>query len=65
VYTKINKGEDKVSDCEIKVLIHFTLPDGSSDSVVIAGNSLKDVQALAAFEVKSRNATDPWSETLN
>ena len=45
--------------------IHFTLPDGSDDSVVISGDTFEECKEQAHKEVAKRNATDPWTEPLN
>lgn len=45
------------------VRIHYTLPDGSSGSILLRG-SLEELQALAPAEVAMRNGSDPWSEVI-
>lgn len=44
--------------------IHFTLPNGSQDSVVIEGDDIDELRERAEAEVAKRGATDPWSEEL-
>ena len=44
--------------------IHYTLPDGSEDSVVLSADSLDELGEIARKFVASRNATNPWSEEL-
>jgi len=44
--------------------IHFTLPDGTEDSVVIAADSIEELRKLADEEVAKRNGKDPWSEEI-
>lgn len=41
---------------------HFTLPDGSTDSVVLHADSIDELQAQAREAVDSRGGTDEWSE---
>ena len=48
----------------MKIRIHYTLSDGSEDSLVISGNSIEELREVAAAEVSRRYATDPWSEEL-
>jgi len=42
--------------------IHYTLADGSEESVLISGGSIEGIQKRAAEEVEKRGGTDPWSE---
>jgi hypothetical protein len=42
--------------------IHFTLPDGSTDSVVLYADSIDELRAQAREAVDSRGGTDEWSE---
>lgn len=49
----------------MKYRIHYTLPDGSEDSVVIWGDSIEEILGLAAYEVDLRGGTNPWSEPLS
>lgn len=44
--------------------IHFTLADGSEDSIVISGETVGDVREKANREVEKRGGSDPWSEEL-
>jgi len=44
--------------------IHYTLPDGSEDSITIEGDTLDDIRSRAALEVTRRNGRDPWSEEI-
>lgn len=44
--------------------IHYTLPDGSNDSLVLETDTIEELQEQAAHEVTKRNATDFWSEPL-
>jgi hypothetical protein len=48
----------------MKFRIHFTLTDGTDDSVVIDGDTIPEVQMKATQAVESRGGTDPWSEEL-
>lgn len=43
--------------------IHYTLFDGSEDSIVLEG-SFEDIRERAHAEVEKRNGSDPWSEIL-
>lgn len=46
------------------VRIHYTLPNGTEDSIVIAEETVEAIREVAAREVERRNATNPWSEVL-
>ena len=46
------------------VKIHYELPDGSSDSLILEG-TLEEIRIQAHKEVVCRNAKNPWSEVLN
>ena len=46
------------------VRIHYTLPDGTEDSVVLTG-TLDDLQVRARTEVNLRGGTNEWSEVLS
>lgn len=48
----------------IKVRIHFTMPDGFEDSLVMQADTLEELQKQAADEIERRGAIDPWSEEL-
>ncbi len=45
-------------------LIHFTLPDGSKDSISLSGETIEEIQAKAATELEKRGGTNPWSEEI-
>ena len=45
------------------VRIHYTLPDGAEDSLVLTG-TLDDLRTRARAEVDARGGTDEWSEVL-
>ncbi|MBT2484797.1 MULTISPECIES: hypothetical protein [unclassified Microbacterium] len=42
--------------------IHYTLADGSEDSIVLAGDSIESIREQAAEELAKRGGTNPWSE---
>lgn len=44
--------------------IHYTLPDGTEDNVIVSGDDIDEIREKANHEVESRNATNPWSENL-
>lgn len=44
--------------------IHFTLADGSEDSVIVSGDTIEEVRESAAYQVDIRGGRDPWSEEL-
>ena len=46
-------------------LIHFTLPDGSEDSISLSGETIEEIQAKAATELKKRGGENAWSEELS
>jgi hypothetical protein len=45
------------------VMIHYTLPDGSEDALMLEGTE-EQIRERAQEYVKFRGATDPWSEVL-
>jgi hypothetical protein len=46
----------------MKYRIHFTLPDGSTDSVDVQADSVEQIREKARAAVDSRGGTDEWSE---
>lgn len=48
----------------MKVRIHFTYPNGTADYIDLTADTVNEIRELAAAEVKSRQATNPWSEVL-
>lgn len=44
--------------------VHYTLPDGSEDSIVLSGSSIKAIQKKADSEIAKRGGTNPWSEKV-
>lgn len=48
----------------MKVIIHGTYPDGTEDSINIAGDSIAEIRKLAKEESEKRRWTNCWSETL-
>ena len=49
----------------MEVRIHFTMPDGFEDSLIIEADDIAGIREKAANEVARRNATDPWSEEID
>lgn len=47
-----------------KYLIHFTLPDGTEDSLIIKATTLEEVRKQAGKELIKRNSTNEWSEKI-
>lgn len=45
--------------------IHYTLADGSEDSILISGGSIEGIRKRAAEEVAKRGGTNPWSEEVS
>lgn len=48
----------------MKYRIHFTLPDGSDDFVVVSGSSIEAIRQRAREEVAERGGRDAWSEQI-
>ena len=46
------------------VRIHYTLPDGTEDSLVLTG-ALDDLRSRARAEVDARGGANEWSEMLS
>lgn len=44
--------------------IHFTLPNGTEDSIVVVGETIQDIQQTAIAEVANRGGTNEWSEQI-
>lgn len=44
--------------------IHYTLTDGTEDSIVCSGETIADIRELAEEEVSRRRGANPWSEVL-
>lgn len=44
--------------------IHYTLPDGTEDAVVLSGDTVEEIREKANYEVSKRKATNAWSEEL-
>jgi len=44
--------------------IHFTLPDGTEDSVDIHADTLEELRMDAREAVDSRNGKNEWSEEI-
>lgn len=45
--------------------IHYTLADGSEDSILISGGSIEGIRARAEEELAKRGGTNPWSEEVS
>ena len=48
----------------LKYRIHFTLSDGTEDSIVLTGSTIQEIRENADIEVNKRGGIDPWSEEL-
>lgn len=44
--------------------VHFTLADGTEDSVVVEGEAFPEIREQAGQEVAKRGGTDAWSEKV-
>jgi hypothetical protein len=44
--------------------IHYTLSDGSEDSIIVTGDDIEQIREKADAEVAKRGGTDPWSEEI-
>lgn len=44
--------------------IFFTLVNGETDSIVIEGEAIEEIQKKAKSEVEKRGAVDAWSERI-
>ena len=44
--------------------IHFTLKDGSDDSVDLTGETIEEIQEMALAETSKRGAAYAWSEEV-
>lgn len=48
----------------MKYRIHYTLADGTEDSIIISGSSVEAIRQRAQQEVDKRGGRDPWSEEV-
>ena len=48
----------------MKYRIHFELPDGTEDAIVVEGASADDIRDKATAELIKRGGRNPWSEEL-
>ena len=48
----------------MKFEIHFTLPSGDEDFIVLEGETVDELREMADREVEKRGGTDPWSVPL-
>ncbi len=48
----------------MKFRIHYTLKDGSEDSIVVEGESHEEIREKADIMLEERGGKDPWSEEL-
>ena len=55
----------KYKENSMEFRIHYTLPDGSDDSTVVAGETIEEIQAAAQQVVAQRCGSDPWSEPVS
>lgn len=44
--------------------IHFEHQDGTPDSLIISGATIKDIQEQAKAEIKKRNGKNPWAKEI-
>lgn len=44
--------------------IHFELSDGSDDSIILSGDTVEDIRAVANDEIEKRGGKNPWSEEI-
>jgi len=42
--------------------IHFELPDGTEDMVIVSGQTEDEIREKAMAEVERRGGTNPWSK---
>jgi len=48
----------------MKFKIHFELPDGTEDSVILEGDELEEIRVQAMKEISKRNGKNYWSEEM-
>ena len=48
----------------MKFEIHFTLPDGSEDMIIVEGDSIEEIRKSAHAKVDLRGGHDLWSEKV-
>ena len=54
----------------MNILVHFTHPDGTDDSIMLSGDTVEDIRAQAKAELGARNidSNNPksncWSEEI-
>ena len=45
--------------------IHFDLPDGTEDSIVLSGETAEEIRDKAVAELWKRGGKNPWSEEVS
>ena len=59
----LNLAEDTASGGKAMTYrIHFDLPDGSSDSVLVTGETVEEIREKSQAELAKRGGINPWSE---
>lgn len=48
----------------LKFNIHFELPDGTEDSIVITGETISEIREAAQEAVEARHGIKAWSEAI-
>ncbi len=48
----------------MKIRVHYTLGDGTEDSIVLEHEDFETLKEMAHSEVEKRGGKDPWTEEL-
>ena len=51
-------------EVEMTFVIHYTLADGTEDSIILTAETIEEIQQQAAVELVRRGGQDPWSEEI-
>lgn len=44
--------------------IHFEYADGTEDSIIVHGETIEEIRAMAGQELHKRGGLNPWSEEV-
>lgn len=48
----------------LKFRIHYTLPDGTEDHIIVTGDTCDEIRDQADKAIAARKAHDPWSDEI-
>ena len=54
----------KKNEAEMTFKIHFDLPNGTEDSIVLSGKTVEKIREKAIAELRKRGGENSWSEEV-